>query len=205
MDDEHEAEQEPSTVKQDAGTQGQEDAMARSVDAAEIHFKCPCGAELNAPEDKASSQIACSRCGRLLVVPRIAVPAGIGRGDEIELPTAQEAPSGEEFEMREEIRSSMSGMAVASLVLGLVGPFLGLLALVAGVLALIFGGVALRSIKRSPFLRGKGTAIAGIVLGVIDILLGVTFLLAIYGSQKPEDSLNVVLSVASIIRLLHLF
>jgi len=190
MDDERQAEHESSTVKEGNP---------------EIHFKCPCGAALNAPEGKASSQVACGRCGRILVVPRVSVPAGIGRDGEIELPTAEEAPAGEEFEMREEIRPSMSGMAVASLVLGLVGPFLGLLALAAGVLALIFGGVALRSIKRSPFLHGKGTAIAGIVLGVIDILLGITFVLAIYGSQKPEDSLNVVLSVASVIRLLHLF
>ena len=186
MDDERQVDSEPPATKEGAGL--------------DIHFRCPCGAVLSAPEDKANTRVACGQCSRILVVPRVPVAAGISADDEIELPTAQEVPASEELEMEEKVKPPMSGMAVASLVLGLVGPFLGLLALVAGVLALIFGGVALRSIKQSPFVRGKGTAIAGIVLGVIDILLGVTFLLAIYGTHSTEDSLNVVLHLATLAR-----
>ena len=176
----------------------------------EIQFRCPCGAVLKTTEDRAETRMACSQCGRLLVVPRVPVAVGIddrdrGRDDD-DLLVADEAPTEQELEARTEVKPSMSGMAVASLVLGLVGPFLGLMALAAGVLALIFGGLAIRAIAKSPFLRGKGTAIAGMVLGAIDILLGLTFIVAIYGSSKPEDSLNVVLFLtAAASSVIHLF
>ena len=157
----------------------------------DIQFKCPCGMVLSTPEEKAHERVACTQCGRILVVPRVPVAAGIDEPQQ-ELLEAEEAPVVERTVIVEERRATMSGMAVASLVLGLVGPFLGIMSLVAGILALIFGGVAIRSMSRSPFIRGKGTAIAGMVLGGIDVLLGLTFIVAIYGSSPPEDSLNVV-------------
>lgn len=174
----------------------------------EMQFKCPCGAVLKTTDDKVDSKVTCTQCGRMLVVPRVPVAVGVDERDQEEedLQVADEAPTVEELEARAEAKPAMSGMAVASLVLGLVGPFLGLMAVAAGVLALIFGGVALRTIAKSPFVRGKGTAIAGIVLGVIDILLGLTFIVAIYGSDKADDSLNVVLTIASAASSLnHLF
>jgi len=58
------------------------------------------------------------------------------------------------------------GLAIASLVLGIVGFFFA--GFVLGILAIIFGAISLKKIKRSGgFLNGKGMAIAGLVLGII--------------------------------------
>ena len=62
-------------------------------------------------------------------------------------------------------RPKVAGLAVASLVFGIVG-FAGL-PLVAPILALVFGYVALSQIKKANgWLTGRGMAIAGVVLGV---------------------------------------
>lgn len=56
-----------------------------------------------------------------------------------------------------------SGLAVASLVLGIVGIFLNFLS----ILAIIFGGIAISQTSKNPDLKGKGLAIAGLVLGIL--------------------------------------
>jgi hypothetical protein len=58
-----------------------------------------------------------------------------------------------------------SGMAIASLVLGIVGciPF------ISGLLAIIFGILGIRR-TRDPYVGGKGMAIAGLVLGIVSII-----------------------------------
>ena len=66
------------------------------------------------------------------------------------------------------VKRKTSGMAVASLVLGILGitclPFVG------SVLAIVFGAVAKREIKRSEVeLGGSGVATAGLVLGIVMI------------------------------------
>jgi hypothetical protein len=63
-----------------------------------------------------------------------------------------------------------SGMAVASLVLGIVGmvffPF------VPSILAIIFGVIGTGQVKKSNgLLKGKGLATAGIILGIIAIVI----------------------------------
>jgi len=63
-----------------------------------------------------------------------------------------------------------SGLAVASLVLGIIGVVL-LPLLAPQVLALIFGAVARQDIVRKPNLAGKGMATAGLVLGIIGTAL----------------------------------
>jgi hypothetical protein len=62
-------------------------------------------------------------------------------------------------------RRSGNGMAVASLVLGIVQciPFL------MGLLAVIFGILGIRKANRDPAAGGKGLAIAGLILGVLGI------------------------------------
>ena len=60
-----------------------------------------------------------------------------------------------------------NGFAIAALVCGLVGLFL--FGVVLGVLALIFGIIGLR--RANAGASGRGMAIAGIVLGVIDIIV----------------------------------
>jgi Domain of unknown function (DUF4190) len=72
-----------------------------------------------------------------------------------------------------QVPQATNGMAVASLVLGIVGVFLP----VCGVLALIFGGIGIS--KANQGASGKGMAIAGLVLGIVGTLVT----LAVIGSS----------------------
>lgn len=66
-----------------------------------------------------------------------------------------------------------SGLAVASLVLGIVGIPLFVLAL-PSLLAVVFGGIGLRQTADGRR-QGRGLAIAGLVLGVIGLGLAILF------------------------------
>lgn len=59
-------------------------------------------------------------------------------------------------------REKWSGLAIASLVLGIVWIF-G----VGSILAVIFGHIALSTIKKNPTIRGRGLAIAGLTCGYV--------------------------------------
>lgn len=61
-----------------------------------------------------------------------------------------------------------SGMAIAALVLGLLG---------VSILAIIFGAVALNQVGKDPTLGGRGLAIAGLVLGIAGIAVGILVVL----------------------------
>lgn len=62
------------------------------------------------------------------------------------------------------------GLAIASMVCGIVGLFI--FGIVLGILAIIFGAISIGKIKRSGgYLRGKGMAVAGLVLGIVGIAL----------------------------------
>ena len=66
-------------------------------------------------------------------------------------------------------RPKTSGHAVASLILGIVGPCTAGLASIAG---LILGIVGLSKIKKSAgAIRGEGLAIAGIILSALGVLM----------------------------------
>jgi len=67
------------------------------------------------------------------------------------------------------------GLAVASLVLGIVG-LVGCI-VVAPVLALIFGQQAKSKISQNPMLAGAGMAQAGFVLGIVGLVLDVFYIL----------------------------
>ena len=58
------------------------------------------------------------------------------------------------------------GQAIASLVLSLVG--LIIFGLICGIMAISMSTVALNRIKANPNLKGRGLAIAGLVIGIID-------------------------------------
>lgn len=60
-----------------------------------------------------------------------------------------------------------SGLAVASLVLGIIGFFFAPLS----ILAVIFGGVAVSQTGKDSNLGGRGMAIAGLVLGTVIVVL----------------------------------
>ncbi|MFZ0667772.1 MAG: DUF4190 domain-containing protein [Acidimicrobiales bacterium] len=64
-----------------------------------------------------------------------------------------------------------NGLAVASLVCGLVGIFL--FNIILGPLAIIFGAVAWGRATRGA--QGKGMAVAGVILGVVDVALFALF------------------------------
>jgi hypothetical protein len=55
-----------------------------------------------------------------------------------------------------------SGLAVASLVLGIIG---------FSILAIIFGGVAISQTEKNPNVSGRGMAVAGLVLGIIEFII----------------------------------
>jgi hypothetical protein len=58
--------------------------------------------------------------------------------------------------------ASMSNLAVLSLILSVLGILTGPLGFLPGI---VCGHLALRRIRMSPHLRGRGVAIAGLVLG----------------------------------------
>jgi hypothetical protein len=70
------------------------------------------------------------------------------------------------------VTTRTSGLAVASLVLGIVGIFLNFLS----ILAIIFGGVAIAQTSKNPNLKGKGMAIAGLILGIIIVISWIAIL-----------------------------
>lgn len=75
-----------------------------------------------------------------------------------------------------------SGLAIASLVLGIVGIFLFVI-IIPSLLAVIFGLVSLPSINRSGgAVGGKGMAIAGVVLGALELILLIALLASNGGS-----------------------
>jgi hypothetical protein len=63
---------------------------------------------------------------------------------------------------------SQNGFAITSMVLGIVGIFTGCIGIVFGITATVFGFVALNGMKRSGNREGRGMAVTGIVLGIID-------------------------------------
>jgi len=73
-----------------------------------------------------------------------------------------------------------NGLAIASLVCSLAGPFTCGLTTIVGV---VLGHVSLSQIKRSQQ-QGRGMAVAGVVIGYVSIVAGLLFiLLAIIGAN----------------------
>jgi len=62
------------------------------------------------------------------------------------------------------VKPPTSGMAIASMVLGIVWIYW-----IGSILAVIFGHISLSQMRQNPSLEGRGMAIAGVVLGWIGI------------------------------------
>ena len=90
-------------------------------------------------------------------------------------------------------RQTRKGLAVASLVLGIISiPTLGLLG-VGAITAIVLGSIALNRIKKEPATHGgKGMAIAGIITSVVSLLLiavsAVAMPLLLKGLQTGRES-----------------
>jgi len=62
---------------------------------------------------------------------------------------------------------SYNGMAIAALVCGLVGLACGI---ILGIIAIILGVIARNGMRKSGNMQGYGLALAGVILGIIDIV-----------------------------------
>ena len=69
-----------------------------------------------------------------------------------------------------------SGLAVASLVCGIIGFFFVILS----ILAIIFGAIAINQTRKNPDLKGRGMAVWGLVLGIIGVVYCVVALILIF-------------------------
>ncbi|MFT5471681.1 MAG: hypothetical protein ACI8UO_006818 [Verrucomicrobiales bacterium] len=81
-----------------------------------------------------------------------------------------------------------NGMAIASMVLGIVGLPIGCI-IVPQILAVIFGHISVNQCNQRPELGGKGMGIAGLVMGYIGLGIWVIYLLLV-GSLAASGSYN---------------
>ena len=77
---------------------------------------------------------------------------------------------------------STSGLSVSAMILGIVGlvfiwaPFFGF---ICSLLGIIFGGIGMSQTKKNPNLSGRGMAVAGLVCGIIGVVIWVILAAAI--------------------------
>lgn len=85
-----------------------------------------------------------------------------------------------------------SGLAITSMVLGILSLLIPCLGIITGLLAVIFGGVSLGQINRSRGrLGGRGMAITGLVTGIITLTLyAVYFLLIALGTAAVPTAVD---------------
>ncbi len=113
---------------------------------------CPKCGEENPDDSK-----FCTKCGAAL--------------SKTKAPAAAPAPA-----PRAAAEERTSGMAIAALVMGIIGfLFFGLLS----ILAIIFGAIGISQTNKDPSLKGRGLATAGLVLGIIGIVGGIIWLIAV--------------------------
>jgi uncharacterized membrane protein YvbJ len=100
----------------------------------------------------------CQKCGAALTQVAAASPAPAAASATMPQPA---------------VTTRTSGLAVASLVLGIIGFFINPLC----ILAIIFGGIGIAQTGKDPTLKGRGMAVAGLVLGIIVIALWIVILI----------------------------
>lgn len=156
-----------------------------------ISAKCSsCGGQINAPDQLAGRTVKCPKCATVLRLPAAAVsaiqampplpsPAAPAPGVAAPLAFDFDAPSQPEPGSEPAQRGApggSNGMAIAGMVLGIVGfvvvvliPCFGLvLGVVLGILGTTFSGIGLAAASRRG--SGKGMAITGLVLSILAIL-----------------------------------
>ena len=104
--------------------------------------------------------IYCGKCGQSLNQPTAAYNS-TNYQTSTPIPTAAQGT-----------RLRTSGLAIAALVLGILGISL---------LAIIFGAIAINQTGKDPNLSGRGMAIAGLVLGIVWIAIIFFFIIAVIG------------------------
>jgi hypothetical protein len=78
-----------------------------------------------------------------------------------------------------------SGIAITALIMGILGIVLVWLPTPFGLLAIIFGAVGMSQTGKDPYLKGKGMAVTGLVLGILQFVLWIIFIIlwAIFASS----------------------
>ena len=121
-----------------------------------IQVTCKCGKQFETRDENAGRRARCPECGNELIIP-----TGGGVSDMVDNPYV--APGKDPGPILGE--PATSGKAIASLVLGI---FSFSCSFFTGLPAIIFGSLGLGDIARSRgALKGKGMAIAGIVMGAL--------------------------------------
>jgi hypothetical protein len=106
----------------------------------------------------------CQKCGSPLNRTATQMPPTTPTSSPTPVPAPTSTPPVAVYVQGPAASRRTSGLAVASLVLGLLG---------ISILALIFGGVAMGQTGRDPNLSGRGMAVAGFVLGLIGLIIEV--------------------------------
>ena len=76
------------------------------------------------------------------------------------------------------VKTRMSGCAIAGFVLSLVGLFTGSYgALICGILGIVFSAIGMRAASINPQVKGKGLAIAGLVISIVEAGIILVFML----------------------------
>ena len=86
-----------------------------------------------------------------------------------------------------------NGMAIAALVLGIIGLLLSWTVFLAilSVLAVIFGILGRNRAKREPHVGGGGMALAGLICGIIGVLIGLVVLgFSIFAADEISNDLE---------------
>lgn len=148
---------------------------APAGDAFSQHFGGP--ATSSAGQPSSSRRIECVMCGELIPVNArtcryCGEPVSIGSGGPSPATSYQGVPT--------------SGLAVASLVLGILGivfscfwPF----GIPCALLATIFGATGLK-VTANGEREGRGMAVAGLSMGIVGLLFCLLFVLAFFGAQR---------------------
>jgi len=95
--------------------------------------------------------------------------------------SAEQGVSKKEVQMQE---ARISKLAISSLIISL----FFFIPIITGLLSLIFGVIALKAIKKSSNLLGKGLAITGVVFGLINIVVWSTVMFSdVVKVIKPNE------------------
>ena len=138
-----------------------------------IHFRCPCGKALHAREEYVGQTTRCPQCGTDLAIPSESGVQAAAPPPPRDWPDERPRPGpGRRYDRAWADRQrppATSGMAVASMVLGLASLACSLFTAIP---ALILGALGIRAINRSEGrLQGKGLAVTGLVTGALGLLL----------------------------------
>ena len=148
-----------------------------------LKFICPaCGKKLAVPDEYAGKQVRCPACQQTMTVPQqqpepyTVFPASPPMPPPPPPPNyyAPYPPHG-----YPPTTAPSNGMAVASLVLGIISFCLFCLSFIPGTLAIIFGGIAISNCNKG-IAGGKGMAKAGLTCGIISMALwGIIYIVSL--------------------------